>query len=82
MIVVPKSIDDNEGLSLMPSNTRLPFASQHKFELLHFDYVAQWEAFRGDVISKHLFSHKIRHYRGYSGFGPVLQLSIMVVCGC
>jgi hypothetical protein len=31
--------------------------TQRKFELLHFAYVAQWEAFRGAVISKQLFAN-------------------------
>jgi hypothetical protein len=54
--VVLESIDI-DGLSLKPSKSGLLLAAQRKFELLHFGYVAQWEAFRGAGISKQLFSH-------------------------
>jgi hypothetical protein len=48
---------DIEGVSLTPSKTGLLKETRRKFELLHFGYVAHWEAFRGVVISKQLFAH-------------------------
>jgi hypothetical protein len=41
-----------------PSKIGLLHAAQHKFELLHFGYLAQWGAFRGPVIYKHLFPNE------------------------
>jgi hypothetical protein len=43
-----------DGLTLTPSKTGLLKETQHKFELLHFGFVVQWEGFRGVVISKQL----------------------------
>jgi 8-oxo-dGTP pyrophosphatase MutT (NUDIX family) len=63
--VLPKSIDI-DGISLTPSKVGLLPAAQRKFELLHFGYVAQWEAFR-DEISKHMFSHDDTSLQGYFG---------------
>jgi hypothetical protein len=47
--VVPSTINI-DGLYLTPSKKGL-----RKFELLHFGYVAHWEAFRGAVISRQFF---------------------------
>jgi hypothetical protein len=49
--IVRESIDIG-GLSLAPSKTRLLLAAQRKFDLLHFGFVAQWEAFRVALVSK------------------------------
>jgi ADP-ribose pyrophosphatase YjhB (NUDIX family) len=46
--VIPSTIDI-DGLTLTPSKTILLKETQRKFELLHFGYAAQWEAFRGVV---------------------------------
>jgi hypothetical protein len=48
---------DIDGLSLTHSKSGLLKETQRYFELLHCGYVAQWEAFRGAVISQQLFAH-------------------------
>jgi ADP-ribose pyrophosphatase YjhB (NUDIX family) len=48
--VVPESINI-DGLNLMPAKTGLLRAEKHKSELLHFDYVTQWETFCRAVYS-------------------------------
>jgi hypothetical protein len=54
--VVPSTIDI-DGLTLTPSKTWILKETQPKFKTVHFSYVAQWEAFRGAVISKHVLAH-------------------------
>jgi hypothetical protein len=54
--IVPPTIDI-DGLFHMPSKIWLFKKTQHKCEVLHFGYVAHWEAFRVVLISKKLFAH-------------------------
>jgi hypothetical protein len=48
------------GLCLTPSKIGLVKEAQSTFtlHLLHFDFVAQWEAFRGGVIFRQVFLHE------------------------
>jgi ADP-ribose pyrophosphatase YjhB (NUDIX family) len=90
--VVPKSIDI-DGLSLTPSKTELLPHAQRRFQLLHFGYVTQLEAFRGVVISKQMFSNEDtslprllllwpRFTHGDSGFVRMLiKRYIYLLCG-
>jgi 8-oxo-dGTP pyrophosphatase MutT (NUDIX family) len=48
--VVPESINI-DGLNLTPAKKGLLYVVKHKSELLHFDYVTQWETFCRAVYS-------------------------------
>jgi hypothetical protein len=54
--VVPETIDIG-GLSLKPAKNGLLPAMKQKNELLHFDYVTQWEIFRPAV-----YTHQVIYY--------------------
>jgi hypothetical protein len=55
--VVPATIDI-DGLSLTPVKHGLPTSLKHKFELLYFGYVTQWETFRRVVITQQILCHE------------------------
>jgi ADP-ribose pyrophosphatase YjhB (NUDIX family) len=54
--VVPETIDVC-GLNLTPVKTGLLPAMKHQSELLHFDYVTQWETFSREVYTSHALFH-------------------------
>jgi hypothetical protein len=75
------TIIDIDGLSLTPSKVGLLKATERKYEMLHFGYVAQWESFRGVVISQCFFLHDDSSLSKYfSNF--VSHMLIVVPCGC